>query len=547
VTDRRGFVAALAAGSAVLVPRGWRGTRPAGRVPADSRIEILLDEPIGTIAPELYGHFTENLGGVIYDGVWVGERSAVPNIGGMRRALVEALRAIRPAVIRWPGGCFADSYDWRDGVGPRERRPRRTNFWADDPGLRAQGDVPARFDPNEFGTSEFVRFCRLVGAQPYLAVNVRSLPAQAFDQWLEYCNSPAGTTSWAGVRAAVGDREPFGVRYWGIGNEAWGCGGNFTPEEYAEEYRRFTTWAVPQYGVDLAFIGSGPSGGDLEWTRRCFGALAERHSLDRLWGWALHHYSSAEDAGADAVSFDERGWYELLASADRMESLITAHWQEMRRADREHRVKLVVDEWGAWHRTAPVGAPTHLFESQATMRDALVAGLTLDTFHRHADKVAMANVAQLVNCIQSLFLADGARFVVTPTYHVFAMYAAHQGARAVRTVWSAPAVSWRDANGERQELWGLAGSASLRERVLTLTVTNSSLTDAREAEIAVRGGVITSGRATVLAAASVHDVNSFEHPGAVAPAAAAVTGDGPVLIHQFPPASVTKLEIALGA
>lgn len=538
---RREFVGTLVAtGASLLAPRRFRPRL------SDSRVEVLLDEPIGPIAPEIYGHFTENLGGVIYDGVWVGPQSRVSNIGGMRRALVEALRAINPGVIRWPGGCFADSYDWRDGVGPPARRPRRTNFWADDEELRNLGDVPARFDPNEFGTAEFLRFCRLVGARPYLAANVRTLPARAFMEWLEYCNAPAGSTSWADVRVAAGDREPYNVRFWGIGNESWGCGGNFRPEEYAAEYRRFTTWAVPRFGVDLAFIGSGPSGGDLEWTRRFFAALAERGGLDRLWGWALHHYCSAEGAGADAVAFDERGWYDLLASADRMESLIAAHWQVMREADREHRVRLVVDEWGAWHKSAPLADPSHLFESQATIRDALVAGLTLDTFNRHADKVAMANVAQLVNCIQSLFLAHADRFVVTPTYHVFAMYAAHQQARAVRTVWSAPRASWTDGRGATAALWGLNGSASARDRAVTLTVTNPSLTEPRETEILVRGGSIASARVTTLAARSVHDVNSFEHPDVVAPTSADVPSHGAPLVYIFPPASVTRLDLALG-
>ena len=527
---RREFV-----GSTLAIAAGALGRRRFSL--ADSRIEILLDEPVGTIAPEIYGHFTEHLGGVIYDGVWVGEGSSVPNIGGVRKALVDALQAIKPAVIRWPGGCFADSYDWRDGVGPREHRPRRTNFWADDPRFKDLGDIPAKYDPNQFGTSEFLHFCRLAGAQPYLAVNLRSQPARAFMEWLEYCNSPAGSTTWADARAAAGDREPFAVRFWGVGNESWGCGGNFTPEEYAEEFRRFTTWAVPQYGVPLAFVGSGPNGGDLEWTRRGFTALAERGGLDRLWGWALHHYCSADGAGADAVAFDDRGWYDLLASADRMESLITAHWQAMRQFDREHKVKLVVDEWGAWHKTAPLVDPSHLFESQSTMRDALVAGLTLDTFNRHADKVAMANVAQLINCIHSLFFSHAGQFVTTPSYHVFAMYAAHQGAQAVRTLWSAPAVD---------KLWGLNGSASRRGKTLTLTVTNPSLGEPRDAEIAVRGGTVTAARATTLAAKSVHDVNSFEHPNVVAPATADVTARGAVIAYRFAPAAVTKLELTLG-
>jgi alpha-L-arabinofuranosidase len=537
---RRDFVsAAVAAGWALA----WRPP-PAGRSRlADSRIDVLVNEPIGTIAPEIYGHFVEHLGGVVYDGVWVGEKSRVPNVGGIRRALVEALRAIHPGVVRWPGGCFADSYDWRDGIGPRERRPRRTNFWIDDAHLQALGNVAAKYDPNEFGTNEFMRFCRLVGAQPYLAVNVRTLPARAFMEWVEYCNSPARSTTLADQRAAAGEREPFGVRYWGIGNESWGCGGNFTPEEYASEYRRFARWAVPAYGVKFGFIGSGPSGGDIEWTRRFFREMAERRSFDRLWGWALHHYCSAPNG--EAVAFDDTAWYDLLGSANRMESLITSHWQVMGESDRERRVKLVVDEWGAWHKMTTNIDPTHLFGQQSTIRDAVVAGLTLDTFNRHADKVAMANIAQLVNCIQSLFLAHDDKLLLTPTYHVFAMYAAHQGATAVRTLASAPPVSWKDGQGRDHALWGLNGSASVRGDAVTLTVTNPHLAEPREAEIALRGASPRSVTATTLAARDVHDHNTFEAPRTVAPATAPVqVGAGP-FVYRFPAASVTKLEITV--
>ena len=535
---RREFVATTVAGGLALLGAGRRSRL------VDARVAVLLDEPIGTIAPELYGHFVEHLGGVVYDGVWVGERSRVPNIGGIRQALVEALRPIHPAVVRWPGGCFADSYDWQDGIGPRDRRPRRTNFWSDDPHLRALGDVPAKYEPNQFGTNEFVRFCRLIGAAPYLAVNVRTLPARVFMEWVEYCNSPAGSTTLAQQRAAGGDREPFTVRYWGIGNESWGCGGNFTPEEYAAEYRRFATWSVPAYGVDLAFIGSGPSGGDLEWTRRFFRELAERRSFDRLWGWALHHYSSAPNG--EALAFDDPAWYDLLGSANRMESLITSQWEVMGESDREHRVKLVVDEWGAWHKMTTNVDPTHLFGQQSTIRDALVAALTLDTFNRHADKVAMANIAQLVNCIQSLFLAHEDKFLLTPTYHVFALYAAHQGARAVRVVASAPPVNWVDGQQRERSLWGLNGSASLRGDALTLTVTNPHRTGSREAEIAVRGAAVRAVRATTLAARDVHDHNTFEAPRSVVPTTASVAVSASPFVYRFPAASVTKLEIAIG-
>jgi len=532
------------AGAAVAgMPR--RPSRAWGRAAAqaDARIEILLEDPIGTIAPAIYGHFVEHLGGVIYDGVWVGEDSPIANIGGIRRALVEALKPIGPAVMRWPGGCFADAYDWRDGVGPRERRPRRTNTWENDRAIRDLGVIPQRFEPNAFGTNEFLRFCGLIGAQPYLAANVRTLPAQVFHEWIEYCNSPTGSTTWSDVRAAGGDPDPFGVRYWGVGNESWGCGGNFTPEEYASEFRRFSTWAVPTYGSQLSFIGAGPSGGDVDWTRRFFRALRERNAVGSMWGWALHHYCSA---GGEAVAYTDRDWYDLLASADRMEGLITDHWQVMREVDREHRVKLVVDEWGAWHKMTTNVAPAHLFGQQSTIRDALVAGLTLDTFNRHADKVAMANLAQLINCIHSLFLADGDRFVTTPTYHVFAMYAAHQGGEAVRTVVSAPDVHWTGERDTARSLWGLNGSGSLTGQRLTLTVTNSSLTAPRETEIAVRGGTIRSVAATTLAAPDVHAVNTFDRPNRIVSVTTRVAASGRVLTYTFPAASVTKLEIALG-
>jgi len=332
-----------------------------------------------------------------------------------------------------------------------------------------------------------------------------------------------------------------------VGNEAWGCGGNFTPEEYAEEYRRFVTWSVPQFDVPLAFIGSGPNGRDTEWTRRMFAALAERGSLDRMWGLSMHHYTDAPDSGHDAVAFDDRGWYDLLVSADRIESIIASIWETMRLADRNHRVKLVVDEWGAWHKNAPLVDPSHLFESQSTIRDALVTGLSLDIFHRHADKVGMANVAQLINCIHSLFFSHEEKFCVSPAYHVFGMYAAHQGAQSVRTLISAPRVSWQAKNGTRDGFWGLNGSASRKGNALTLTVTNSSLTEVRETEVAVRGAAVRGVRMTVLKAGNVHDVNTFERPDTIVPVTSDVAVhdlNAPVLI---PPASVVKLAITLEA
>ncbi len=302
------------------------------------------------------------------------------------------------------------------------------------PGVRTSGRTTNIFKkrrtalrntiPNEFGTNEFARFCRAAGAQPYFAGNVRALDAHDFYEWIEYCNSPKGSTSLADLRAQGGDPEPFNVQYWGVGNESWGCGGAFTGDEYAIEYRRWVQW-VPFFPSRLSFIASGPNGADYAWTRSFFQKLTERGpgSLRGLLGTALHYYCGTTGNG-DANQFTTAEWFELLKKADRMEELIRNHWQIMGESDREHRVKLVVDEWGAWHHTDPSIDPRYLWAYFPTLRDALVSGITLDTFNRHADKVVMANAAQLINNIHTSFVAREDKFTVTPVFHVFEMYAA---------------------------------------------------------------------------------------------------------------------------
>jgi alpha-N-arabinofuranosidase len=544
-------VGAVSAG--ILVEHGFAQSSRA----ADSRIEVLLGEEIGTISPNIYGHFAEHLGGVVYDGIWVGENSKVPNSGGIRTALVDALKRIKAPVIRWPGGCFADSYDWRDGTGPRARRPRRTNFWADAP--EWPKSVPAgpwKFETNHFGTNEFLSFCRLAGAEGYLAANVRGLGAQQFYEWIEYCNSPAGTTT-AAEQRANGDmpsRDPFRVQFWGVGNESWGCGGNLTPEEYAAEYRRFTA-AVPRYGVDLKFIASGANVDDFNWTRGFFSKTAEKNRglFGSIFGWGLHHYAwnlglgKTNDwfaAKGDALKFNDAEYYELLREADRMESLINQHWTIMGEYDRQHRVKLVCDEWGAWYKAGSEVDPTHLLGQQSTMRDAVLAGLTLDTFNRHADKVAMANVAQLINCLHSLFLAHEDKFITTPTFHVFEMFMPHMGGRGVRAVFSAPEVHYTRVD-KPAEFWGLSGSASINGKQLTLTVTNPHLSESRETEIVVRGARAATAQATVLAEPDVHAHNTFADPKAVQPRNEPVTVNAGAISYRFAPASVTRLQVSL--
>ena len=532
------------------------GQRRAWAQSADSRIEILVEEPIGQISRNIYGQFTEHIGGVIYDGVWVGRGSRVPNINGIRKALVEKLHEIRVPVIRWPGGCAADSYDWRDGIGPAANRPRRTNFWEVDPDAARLHDKGRQvFETNEFGTNEFMQFCKLAGAEPYVAANLRSLSPLDFDHWVEYCNSPAGSTTLAEMRAAGGAADPFGVRYWGVGNESWGCGGNFTPEEYATEFRRFTTW-VPHYGVDLQFIGSGPNGDDVDWTQRFFEQIftgKHAYSNANFTGWSVHHYAWNLSRGktqdwvegkGDALKFDAVDWYELMRESDRMERIITDHWTAMGTYDTARQVKLVVDEYGPWYREGSEVDVTHLFGQQITIRDALATALTLDTFNRNAEKVAIAASAQLVNNINTLFLAHEDKFITTPNFHVFAMYADHQGAQALRTEFSSPAVHY-SRDGKAANFWGLKGSASRKENRVTLTVVNPDLERSRLAQIALRGAKARGASGMVLRSNEVHAHNTFAQPEAVRPAKLDVSIAQDLLTVEFPPASVSKIDVEL--
>jgi len=532
---RREFV-----GSALVGSAGLLALRTANV--ADARIEVLINESIGTISPEIYGHFIEHLGGVIYDGVWVGEQSKIRNIGGIRRSLVDYMRQLKPGVLRWPGGCFADSYNWHDGVGPRSERPRRTNFWIRD--TTQNSDSPQVYERNQFGTNEFARFCKLIGAQPYFAANLRSLPARDFYEWVEYCNAPADVTTLSRMRAAAGDREPFGVKYWGVGNESWGCGGNLTAEEYATEFRKFIAW-VPRYNVKLAFIGSGPNGADRRWTRGFFTRLAEKgeNFFRNLYGWGLHYYCGSTGKKV-STEYTTDEWYELLGKSDRMESLINDHWSVMGEIDTRRQVKLVVDEWGAWHERDKDMPETYLWAYPGTLRDALVAGINLDTFNCHADKIALDNVAQLINTIHSLFLAYEDKFIATPNYHVFEMYSAHQGGTSVRTVFSAPRVSYSVAE-KANSLWGLQGSASLHDKQLVLTVVNPHHNQARETEITLRGSSVRACQSRVLSSTDIHAHNSFANPRALEPKDADVSINSSTFVYQFLPASVTRLQISL--
>ncbi len=520
---------------------------------AESKVEILINEPVAKIHKDVYGHFVEHLGGVVYDGIWVGEKSKIPNYNGIRKALVDNLKKLNPGVIRYPGGCFADQYDWRDGIGERDKRPTRVNFWADTRYKTTKNyedlrDGPQKYESNHFGTDEFVSFCKMVGADPYLAANLRSRDVRVFMEWLEYCNAPANLTTWSTERVKNGSKEPYNVSFWGVGNESWGCGGDFTPEEYATEFRKFTAW-LPTYGVPLKLIGSGPNGGDVNWTRKFFEGLAQKgqRQIDKLYGWGLHYYSGSTGQQI-ANEYTENEWYDLLERSNRMETLIEDHWQVMGEFDRTRRVKLAVDEWGAWHKQDADMPAGYLYAYAGTLRDALVSGMHLDTFQRHADKVVMANPAQLVNTIHSLFHTYEDKFILTPNYHVFEMYMPHMNATAVRTEFISPKVNFARLDAQRKEipasLWGLNGSASINGKTVTLTAVNPDAKSARETEINLSGAKIVSANARVLSSTDIHARNSFDNPNGLVPRNENVTlATGGKLVYKFAPASVTRLTL----
>jgi alpha-L-arabinofuranosidase len=524
---RRSVLAASA--GAALTAAGLRTLPGAvGAAGAAAKVNVRLDEPIATINPAIYSHFAEHIGGVIYDGIWVGPDSKVPNVNGFRKAIIEHVKRLGPVVIRWPGGCFADRYHWRDGIGPREKRPRRYGRWRD------------VTEPNHFGTHEFLQFCKLCGVQPYLAANVGTGSAEEYQQWVEYCNAPEGTTTLADERVANGDRAPFGVRYWGVGNESWGCGGKFTPEDYCTEYRKFTEW-LPPYGVPLYLIAAGPNGNDTEWTRRFFKKWAD-YSKAPIQGWAPHYYCGTT---GHALKFSTDQWYEMLFKADRMGELIRDQWTALGEFDKEHRIKLIVDEWGAWHPEGTGINPRHTFEQMGCLRDALVAALTLDTFNRHAEKVDMANVAQLVNNIQSLFLADEDKFVATPNFHVFEMYRPHQGGKSVRLAVEAEPIAFKMA-GPGGSIFRVAGSASLKGKALTVTLVHSHASEPIEVDVSLQDREATSVSSVVLTNPTLNAHNTFAQPNVVTPKVVDEPKlSGKTLRVMLAPASVTRLDIAL--
>jgi alpha-L-arabinofuranosidase len=507
---------------------------------ADAEVQLTLQDSTPVISPHLYGHFIEHLGGVIDDGVWVGRDSRVPNIEGIRKQFLDDMKRIATPNLRWPGGCFADAYHWRDGIGPLAHRPRRYNFWQS---RMPEGSYAT--EPNGFGTHEFMRLCRLLGAEPYLAANVGSGTPREFHDWVSYCNAPPATESLADERAANGERDPFRVRYWGVGNESWGCGGDMTPVEYATLYRQFVT-QFPVY-VKPFLVATGPRGHardrDLAWTTGFFEAMkGHRSPVD---GFSLHFYSDFRNTKMKVGTFGAPEWYAVLLEGLRTESVLLEHWAAMGKLDPEHRTRLLVDEWGVWYPPGEEITPRYILSQPLTLRDALHTALTFDVFNRHADKVEMANVAQTVNCLHSLFLAHEDKYTRTPVYSVFEMYRGHMGARLVPMQIRAGDLAVAVPEGSAR-IAGLLGSASIRGQRVLVTLTNPSLDAPITARIRLTGGShVTEARGTVLTHRDMHAANTFENPHAVAPSSLPVTIGGDAATVTLPRQAIAAVELQI--
>ena len=487
-------------------------------------LTVHADQPGPVINRNIYGQFSEHLGTCIYGGIWVGEGSSIPNVRGIRSDVVAALREIRVPVVRWPGGCFADEYHWRDGIGPRSGRPKMINtHW---------GGV---VEDNSFGTHEFMDFCGQVGCEPYITGNLGSGSMREMMEWVEYMTSDADSPL-ANLRRQNGRAEPWRVKYFAVGNEAWGCGGDMRPEFYADNFRRYNVFLKDYPGNSLYRVACGPNADDYEWTDKVMAIAGKRMN-----GLSLHYYTlkNGWDDKGSATEFGESDWKATLSQALRMEALLRGHSAIMDRYDPQRKVGLMVDEWGVWHESTPGTNPGFL-QQQNTMRDAVVAALTLHLFQAHADRVAMANIAQMVNVLQAMILTDGPRMVLTPTYHVFDMLKVHQDATSLAVDLSAP--DYVDGPAAVPQV---SASASRAGGLIHLSLVNTDPGRSVRVTCSLSGAHPVSVSGRVLTAPTMQAHNTFDAPSAVAPAPLRdfqVSGD--VVTVTLPSKSVAVLEIA---
>ena len=480
----------------------------------------------------IYGHFSEHLGRCIYEGMFVGENSSIPNTKGMRNDVIEALRGIKVPVLRWPGGCFADEYHWMDGIGPKEQRKKMINtHW---------GGV---VEDNSFGTHEFMELCSQIGCAPFVSGNVGSGTVREMSEWVEYMTF-AGVSPMADLRKTNGREEPWSVPYFGVGNENWGCGGNMCAEYYARTYRHYQTY-VREYGDNkIAKIACGPNVDDYNWTEvmmeQCHCREGHRNGGNyRMDGLSLHYYTCPggwEERGS-AVAFDETKYFQTLKDALRMDELVSNHSRIMDKYDPEKRVGLIVDEWGTWYDVAEGTNPGFLYQ-QNTMRDALVAGLTLNIFNKHCDRVKMANLAQTVNVLQAVILTKEDKMIKTPTYHVFDLYKGHQDAQLLES-----SVEAQNISSGGFTIPELHVSASRDEKgTVRATLVNLSPGTEQDIDCQLKGSVIKSASARVLTG-KIDAHNDFDTPERLKPQPFDINATDSELRFIIPPCAVMEIII----
>jgi alpha-N-arabinofuranosidase len=497
----------------------------AASAPAEAPNRIVVEAARGSavISRHVYGHFSEHLGNCIYGGIWVGENSPIANVRGIRRDVILALKKIGIPNLRWPGGCFADEYHWKNGIGPRDLRPQMVNTnW---------GGVT---EDNSFGTHEFLDLCAQLECEPYITGNAGSGTVLEMSQWIEYMNF-TGRSPMADWRRANGRELPWEVRFFGVGNEAWGCGGEMRAEYYSDIFRRYSSYCKDTSEKRPLFvIACGANGNDTHWTEELM-----KNRNWRMDGLSLHYYTVYWRDRGSASEFGEERFFSILKKAHEIDSVIRGHETVMDRYDPENQVALVVDEWGTWYDPEPGTNPAFLYQ-QNTMRDALVAALHFDIFNAHCRRVRMANIAQLVNVLQAPILTRGQQMVLTPTYHVFDLYRVHQdGVQLPLTVQCRP-YRW---NGE--SLPALSASAS-RDAGGTVHLSLSNIDPHQPLEVTceLRGLKPAGVQGRILAAAAMNARNTFEDPRAVAPAdffGAKLKGN--ILTVSLPPLAVVTLSI----
>jgi alpha-N-arabinofuranosidase len=476
------------------------------------------------INKEIYGHFSEHLGRCIYEGIYVGKNSKIPNTNGMRNDVVEALKNIKVPVLRWPGGCFADEYHWKDGIGDQTLRKKMINtHW---------GGV---VEDNSFGTHEFMELCRQLDCEPYINGNVGSGTVQEMQEWVEYMTFD-GVSPMAELRRSNGHEKPWKVKYFGVGNENWGCGGNMRPEFYGDMYRRFQTYVRNYSGNSIFKIACGPNEDNYQWTESVMKVAG--NYMNAL---SLHYYTLPCDSWAkkgSALDFSEADWYKTLHKTLKMEELISNHTQIMNKYDPAHKVGLVVDEWGSWYDVEPGTNPGFLYQ-QNTMRDALIAAINLNIFNKHSDRVVMANIAQMVNVLQSVVLTEGSKMILTPTYQVFDLYKAHQNSTLVDSF-----IETEQIGGQESCVPNLHESTSVDENgVLHITLANLSVTQSYPIETVLTGKTVKSVQSRILCN-KMDAHNTFEEPNAVAIESfddVKVTKDG--LNFTIPACSVIEIAV----